>query len=146
MKNVEFLSSMKNNRVLLIAAGGVVGSLVVAALVYFGLRTILPRNAQTNSPTNSQETPQGKDQIAKQADTLYQAGDAALKIGDAEKGIAELKKALALYEQTGDVMKVEEIKDQISLAEYAIKVESDYKSAETPVPGAGGNGKAVKTP
>ena len=142
MKYVEQLKQIGNRKIILIAAGGLVSCLVVAAMVYLGLRMIAPKQANTGPSTSNETAPKSKEQIAKEADTLYQAGDAALQIGDTEKGISELKKALELYEQTDDVTKTEEIKDQIAMAEYALKVEDGYKSTETPED----NGKAPRAP
>jgi hypothetical protein len=142
MKYIEQLKQIENRKIIFIAAGGLASCVFVAAMVYFGLRMVAPKHVNTGSSTSGETTPNSKEQIAKEADTLYQAGDGALKVGDTEKGITELKKALELYEQTDDVMKIEEIKDQISLAEYALKVEEGYKSTEAPKD----KGKAPKAP
>lgn len=139
----ELLSTAKHRR-LIMAGGALAACLVVGTLVYFGLRMIMPRNtvSQSHSTSNNKSTQSPKDQLVKQADALYKAGDDALKIGDTEKGIAELEKALKLYEQTGDVMKAEQTKDQIALAKYALEQEKQYESAEKQAD----KGKAVKTP
>jgi hypothetical protein len=142
MKYIEQLKQIENRKIILIAAGGLASCVLVAAMVYFGLRMVAPKLVNTGPSTSGETAPNSKERITKEADTLYQAGDAALKVGDTDKGITELKKALELYEQTDDVMKIEEIKDQISLAEYALKVEEGYKPTEAPKD----KGKAPKAP
>lgn len=121
-----------NKKTIIVATVALAACLAVAVIVFVGLRMIVPKNTATKpeTPTSSETVPQTKDQLAKEADRLFQAGDDALKIGNAEKGIAELKKAQLLYDQIGDITKIEQIKDQIALAEHAIALQKEYVSAD----------------
>lgn len=131
-----------NKRTILIAVASLAMCLVVAAVVYAGLRMLSPRKteSQAKSSSNPTSTATSKEQLAKEADALFKTGDDALKVGDAKKGIESLKKAQILYEKLGDVMKVEEIKDQISLAEYSLSQASQQPAPEK----IEDKGKAVK--
>lgn len=129
---MKYPSSSKSKKTMAFAAAGVAACVFAAAVVYAGLRMILPNTTRSKVPLYGTTIPPSKDQLAKEADKLFQSGDDALKVGDAKKGIAELTRALKLYEQTGDVMQIEAIKDQIALAEQAIKVEKGYESAQNP--------------
>lgn len=124
------MNKIQDKKKVYIVACAVVGCLLLATSLYAVLGQIKD-SSQEPQPTqqDNQPQPSNSDEKIKNADALYDAADKALRVGDIEAGLDNLQKAQSLYEDTDEVIKLEQTKDQIASAKQALEAKKRYEAS-----------------
>lgn len=119
--------TLKERRILLIVAAFILFASAAGA-VYSVLRTVSPRETETN--TSPERNP--KDELAKKAKEAAEAGRAAMTDNDPETAAQKLAEAKELYIKAGDAEMAEEIDGQLFMAEHEVTVNEENPEADAP--------------